>query len=84
VLAAGATDEQQPHDRDELYYVVSGRGVLVAGGERLAAEPGSLLYVRAEVPHRFVEIEEELEVLIFLGARERRIRIAASRGSGGS
>lgn len=70
VLEAGATDAQQPHERDELYYVVSGRAVLVAGDERFDAAPGSVLYVKAEVPHRFVEIEEDLEVLVFFGGAE--------------
>ena len=68
VLEAGAEDRQEPHDRDELYHVLSGRAVLVAGDERFVAAPGSIFYVRSEVPHRFVEIEEDLEVLVFFGA----------------
>jgi len=34
VLAAGATDAQSPHEEDEIYYVVSGRGAVDVAGER--------------------------------------------------
>ena len=34
VLAAGSTDTQSPHEEDEIYYVVSGRGAIVVAGER--------------------------------------------------
>ena len=33
-LAAGADDPQTPHDQDEVYYVVSGRGVLQVEDDR--------------------------------------------------
>jgi mannose-6-phosphate isomerase-like protein (cupin superfamily) len=64
-LAKGATDGQQPHEQDEVYHVVSGKAVLEAGEERFAVGPGSVAFVRREIPHRFVEIEEELVVLVF-------------------
>ena len=63
-LAAGATDTQNPHDTDEVYYVVSGRARFSVGGEDLAAEPGSILYVAAGVEHRFHSITEDLTVLV--------------------
>jgi mannose-6-phosphate isomerase-like protein (cupin superfamily) len=64
-LAKGATDGQQPHDQDEVYHVVSGKAVLEAGEERFPVGPGSVAFVRREIPHRFVEIEEELVLLVF-------------------
>lgn len=64
-LPAGATDEQSPHDQDEVYVVERGRATLVVGEDRLAVEPGSVAFVAAHVPHRFVAIEEDLEVLVF-------------------
>lgn len=62
---AGATDGQTPHTEDEVYYVIRGRALLEVEGRTSAAAPGSLLFVGRGVRHRFVEIEEDLEVLIF-------------------
>ena len=69
VLEAGADDTQQPHGDDEVYYVVRGHGVLQAGDQKFAAEPGAVLYVRAGVSHRFHSISEELELLVFFAAK---------------
>ncbi len=68
VLPAGGQDRQTPHERDEVYFVVSGRAVLEVDGERQPVSPGSVVYVKAGVEHRFVEIEEKLEVLVFFAA----------------
>ena len=65
VLPAGAEDTQQPHEADELYYVIEGRASIVVENEVRPVEPGSIVYVAAEVEHRFVDIEEELKVLVF-------------------
>ena len=47
-LAAGAKDLQSPHDEDEVYHVLEGRGrVRVEGAEREVG-PGSILYVQAQ------------------------------------
>lgn len=62
---AGSVDDQQPHTEDEVYYVWSGRAVLTVGDERLTVEPGSLAFVAAGVEHRFSEISEDLETLVF-------------------
>jgi quercetin dioxygenase-like cupin family protein len=70
VLEAGSVDGQQPHTEDELYQVVRGRATLVVGDDRHEARPGSVLFVEAGVPHRFVEIEEELVVIVVFGPAE--------------
>ncbi len=64
-LKAGAEDRQQPHDTDEVYYVVSGKAKFKAGDQITDAGPGSILFVKAEIPHRFFDIEEDLVVLVF-------------------
>ena len=65
VLEAGSTDTQTPHAEDEIYYIVKGRGVIVVDGERRQVQPGSIVFVAKEVDHRFVDIEEELSILVF-------------------
>ena len=63
-LDAGATDLQRPHTEDELYYVVTGRGVVTVGEETRPVVPGSVVFVAAGVPHRFHDIAERLELLV--------------------
>ena len=62
---AGSFDEQQPHTEDEVYYVTAGRAVLTVGSDRFDVEPGSVAFVAAGVEHRFSEIAEDLETLVF-------------------
>lgn len=69
-LAAGSEDAQTPHRYDEIYYVIQGKGRLFAGGEELAMQRGSIAYVAREVEHRFHDIEEDLEVLVFISKHE--------------
>jgi mannose-6-phosphate isomerase-like protein (cupin superfamily) len=71
VLPAGADDTQSPHLEDEIYYVVFGRGTIDVAGERRAVGPGSIVYVAREVPHRFVEITEDLSILVFFAPEHR-------------
>jgi quercetin dioxygenase-like cupin family protein len=70
VLAAGATDLQQPHHEDEMYYVVRGKARFIAGAEEQEISAGSVLFVAAEVEHRFYDITEELAVLVFFAPAE--------------
>ena len=70
VLAAGATDPQRPHHEDEMYYVIRGRARFGAGDEDREVSAGSVLFVAAEVEHRFCDIAEELTVLVFFAPAE--------------
>ncbi|MFZ3341600.1 MAG: cupin domain-containing protein [Terriglobales bacterium] len=75
VLAAGASDLQKPHHQDELYYVVRGRARMQIGSgaeaERAEVTAGSLIFVEAEREHRFYDITEALEVLVFFAPAEQ-------------
>jgi mannose-6-phosphate isomerase-like protein (cupin superfamily) len=70
VLEAGATDPQSPHTEDELYYVVSGRSRVTVDDETREVGPGSLVFVAANVPHVFHDIDERLELLVVFGPAE--------------
>ena len=65
VLPAGAVDTQEPHKADEVYYIISGRGFIQMGTESRPVEPGTVVFVEANVEHRFHEIAEDLTILIF-------------------
>ena len=72
VLSAASTDTQSPHAGDEIYYVVAGRAVIDVAGERRHVQPGSIVFVAKEVDHRFVDIEEDLSILVFFAPEHRR------------
>jgi len=74
VLAAGATDDQQPHGEDEVYYVVTGQATFRVGDQDEPVQAGSLLFVPAGVPHRFHDIEEELVLVVFWAPPERTVQ----------
>jgi mannose-6-phosphate isomerase-like protein (cupin superfamily) len=70
MLAAGAVDAQEPHTEDEIYYVISGRGFIQVDQESCPVEAGSLVYVKANVEHRFHTITENLRVLVIFAPAE--------------
>ena len=74
-LAAGSVDPQRPHGEDEVYYVVAGRGQIRVDGEDRALRPGSVVFVGAEVEHRFHSVTEDLTLLVVF---------APARGTGRS
>ena len=64
-LKAGATDQQQPHNTDEVYYVIAGKAKFTAAEKTIDVQAGSILFVKAAIEHQFSEIEEELIILVF-------------------
>lgn len=70
VLPAGGVDPQQPHNEDEVYYIVSGHGQIDVGDETQPVQPGSIVFVAAHVPHKFHSITEELKILVFFAPAE--------------
>ncbi len=67
-LPAGSKDLQGPHDEDEVYYVIGGRGRVRVGDEERSVRAGSILYVRATSAHSFFEIEEDITLLVFFAS----------------
>jgi mannose-6-phosphate isomerase-like protein (cupin superfamily) len=69
VLRAGATDPQRPHAEDEAYYVVRGRATFEMEGARTAVGPGHAILVPAGMPHRFVDVEEDITLFVVFAVR---------------
>jgi mannose-6-phosphate isomerase-like protein (cupin superfamily) len=69
-LAVGQADEQRPHTEDEVYVVVSGKATFRAGGREQAVGPGSVIFVERGAEHRFVDITEDLTVLVIFAPPE--------------
>jgi mannose-6-phosphate isomerase-like protein (cupin superfamily) len=70
VLPAGGADPQKPHHEDEVYYIVRGRARFQADNEDREISAGSVIFVAAEVEHRFYDITEELAVLVLFAPAE--------------
>lgn len=70
VLPVGEKDLQQPHNEDEMYYVVRGKGQFFYDGEDMPVQAGSVLYVPKDKEHRFHSIEEELAIIVFFAPAE--------------
>jgi mannose-6-phosphate isomerase-like protein (cupin superfamily) len=65
VLVAPEPDRQQPHEDDEVYLVLQGRGVLDVQGERIDLREGQAVFVPAGAEHRFVAYEELIVLVVF-------------------
>ena len=64
-LPVGTEDKQQPHDLDEVYYVLSGKGKFTVEKEVSEIKEGDVLFVAAKADHHFHDIIEDLELLVF-------------------
>jgi mannose-6-phosphate isomerase-like protein (cupin superfamily) len=69
-LAAGAVDGQSPHAEDEVYVVTRGTASLEVEGSASPVQAGSLAYVPAQAQHRFVDISDDLEVVVVFAPPE--------------
>lgn len=70
VLEAGSDDPQQPHNEDEVYVVLEGRGMIRVAGRDRPVQPGSIVFVNAYMPHQFHSITETLRVLVMFAPAE--------------
>ncbi len=59
------SDRQTPHERDEVYVVISGSGFFINDGKREAFGEGDVLFVPAGVEHRFVKFTKDFATWVF-------------------
>jgi mannose-6-phosphate isomerase-like protein (cupin superfamily) len=65
LLAAPELDTQQPHEWDELYFVLEGSGTLDVEGEKHPLEEGAAAFVAARAAHRFEDYERIVLLVVF-------------------
>ena len=53
------TDQQTPHDRDEIYVVISGSGRFLNGNNTVEFKAGDFLFVPAGIEHRFINFTSD-------------------------
>jgi mannose-6-phosphate isomerase-like protein (cupin superfamily) len=70
LYAPRGRDPQTPHDRDEVYFVVSGNGEYIVAGERSRFAPGDALFAAAGVEHRFENFTPDFATwVVFYGPK---------------
>ncbi len=72
-IRAGGVDDQTPHAQDEVYVVIEGRAGFESGGRRVEVGPGSTLFVPADEVHRFVEVTEDLTLVVVFAPAETEL-----------
>jgi mannose-6-phosphate isomerase-like protein (cupin superfamily) len=65
VLVAPDPDTQSPHEDDEIYIVLEGRGTLEVEGKTSDVSDGDALFVEAGAEHRFTGYESLSVLVIF-------------------
>jgi mannose-6-phosphate isomerase-like protein (cupin superfamily) len=69
-LARGAIDAQSPHTEDEIYVVVGGRAAFRDETGTTHIGPGDTLFVPAGMEHRFLDIEDDLTLVVVFAPPE--------------
>jgi mannose-6-phosphate isomerase-like protein (cupin superfamily) len=68
IYAPRGVDPQNPHTRDEIYFVASGSGEYVCGDGRQRFSPTDILFAAAGVEHRFENFSDDLTLwVVFYG-----------------
>jgi mannose-6-phosphate isomerase-like protein (cupin superfamily) len=77
-IPAGGVDGQSPHTEDEIYLVAAGRATITTDTGEAAVGPGDVIFVPAGETHRFVDVTEDLALVVVFAPAE------GSRGDGPS
>ena len=70
LLRPGEEDTQEPHENDEIYFVISGNGFLKIGDKDYEVSKNKLFFVAKDVEHFFHGNTEDLKVLYFFGGSD--------------
>lgn len=69
VLKPGQHDMQEPHDSDEMYYVITGDGYLKIGRTDHIVSEGKMFFVKKDTKHKFHGNTKELQVVYFFSSQ---------------
>jgi len=58
------------HKTDELYFIISGSGMVHVEDERYAVDEGDVVYVEQGTEHDFFDIEDEITALVVFASAE--------------
>ena len=66
-IPAGGVDDQSPHTEDEIYVVTAGQARIATPEGAAEVGPGSVIFVPAGEEHRFLDVTEDLVLLVVFG-----------------
>src|SRR4026209_367571 len=66
IYAPRGVDPQQPHTRDEIYFVAAGTGEFVCGDTRQTFGPSDILFAAARAGHRFEKFSGVLALWVMI------------------
>lgn len=58
-------DNQQPHEQDEIYVIISGSGTFLNNSQRTTFTAGDFLFVKAGVEHKFEDFSTDFATWVF-------------------
>lgn len=72
-IPAGTDDREShdPHDRDEVYIGVRGKGRLTADGDIFDVAKNAVIFVKSGVEHHFHDVAADLTVLVFFAGTKQ-------------
>ncbi|MGB0855742.1 MAG: cupin domain-containing protein [Nitrosopumilus sp.] len=70
LLKPGETDTQEPHDNDEVYYIISGDGFLKIKDKDYPVLENKVFFVKKNVKHYFHGNKKNLKALYFFGGSD--------------
>ncbi len=70
-IPAGGVDDQSPHTEDEIYVVTTGRARIVTDNGNADIGPGSVIFVPAGETHQFIDVAEDLALLVLFAPAYR-------------
>ena len=65
-LKKNQKDTQQPHDSDEIYYVIGGIGKIIIDGSEQEIKPGNIIYIPKNVSHHFQTVDEDELIVLYI------------------
>ena len=63
-------DRQTPHKQDEIYMIVSGNAIFFREGERVPCKTGDVLFVPAQMEHRFENFSDDFATWVIFYGKE--------------
>ena len=69
-LKPGQKDTQEPHESDEVYYILDGNGFLRINKKSYPIKKGQIYFVGKNTAHNFYGNTKNLSVLYFFGSSD--------------
>lgn len=75
------TDNQDTHEKDEVYIIIAGTGEFVNDAYTTTFKPGDFLFVPAGVDHRFLNFTDDFAtwVIFYAPAVAKKYRISCNQ-----